>query len=76
MDALAQASAQDDAAALVVGAEGWHQGVVGIVAARLVDRFARPAIAIGFKQGAGRGSARTPVRDQPLRGAGRLLRRT
>jgi single-stranded-DNA-specific exonuclease len=60
MDALAQATAQEDAPALVVGAEGWHQGVVGIVAARLVDRFARPAIAIGFKQGAGRGSARTP----------------
>ncbi len=60
IEALAQATAQDDAAALVVGAEGWHQGVVGIIAARLVDRFARPTVAIGFKQGAGRGSARTP----------------
>jgi single-stranded-DNA-specific exonuclease len=33
--------------------------VVGIIAARLVDRFARPAIAIGFRDGEGRGSART-----------------
>ena len=44
-EALAQATAQvedDDAAAVVVGAEGWHPGVVGIIAARLVDRFARP----------------------------------
>jgi len=61
-EALAQASAQVaemDAPALVVGAEGWHAGVVGIIAARLVDRFARPAIAIGFRDGQGRGSART-----------------
>jgi single-stranded-DNA-specific exonuclease len=61
MEALGQATAQeqDGAPALVVGAEGWHAGVVGIVAARLVDRFARPAIAIGFRDGEGRGSART-----------------
>jgi single-stranded-DNA-specific exonuclease len=60
-EALAMATAQveDQAAAVVVGAEGWHPGVVGIIAARLVDRFARPAIAIGFRDGAGRGSART-----------------
>src|SRR5262249_49382112 len=52
-EALAQAALQveDQAAALVVGAEGWHPGVVGIIAARLVDRFARPAIAIGFQGG-------------------------
>jgi single-stranded-DNA-specific exonuclease len=59
MEARAQAAGQADAAAVVVGAEGWHQGVVGIVAARLVDEYARPAIAIGFKDGQGRGSART-----------------
>ena len=61
-EALAMATAQveeDGAAALVVGAEGWHAGVVGIIAARLVDRFGRPAIAIGFRDGEGRGSART-----------------
>src|SRR5262245_58908644 len=60
-EALAQAVLQveEQAAALVVGAEGWHPGVVGIIAARLVDRFGRPAIAIGFRDGEGRGSART-----------------
>ena len=61
-EALAQATAQVEehaAPALVVGAEGWHPGVVGIIAARLVDRFARPAIVIGFRDGEGRGSART-----------------
>jgi len=53
------AEEQPDAAALVVGAEGWHQGVVGIVAAKLVERFARPAVVVGFAGDRGRGSART-----------------
>jgi single-stranded-DNA-specific exonuclease len=59
MEARGQAAAQAEAPAVVVGAEGWHQGVVGIVAARLVDELGRPAIAVGFKDGEGRGSART-----------------
>ena len=46
---------------IVVGAEGWHRGVVGISAARLVDRFDVPAIVIAFDEdGIGHGSARTP----------------
>ncbi|HEX3697428.1 MAG TPA: single-stranded-DNA-specific exonuclease RecJ [Polyangia bacterium] len=46
-------------AALVVGADGWHPGVVGIIAAKLVEKFARPVVVIGFENGQGRGSART-----------------
>lgn len=57
--ALAAADAQRDAAAIVVGEEGWHPGVVGIVAAKLVDRFRRPAVVVGFRDGVGRGSLRT-----------------
>ena len=45
--------------ALVLGAEGWHQGVVGIVAAKLVDKYRKPVVIIGFNEGYGRGSART-----------------
>lgn len=45
---------------LVVHGEGWHPGVVGIVAARLVDRHHRPAVVIGFDGKDGRGSCRTP----------------
>ncbi|MDX2020670.1 MAG: single-stranded-DNA-specific exonuclease RecJ [Deltaproteobacteria bacterium] len=45
--------------AIVVGDEGWHHGVVGIVAAKLVDKYARPTIVVGFHEGKGRGSART-----------------
>jgi len=44
---------------LVLAGQGWHQGVVGIVAARLVERFARPALVIGLDGAQGRGSARS-----------------
>jgi single-stranded-DNA-specific exonuclease len=44
---------------LVLAGQGWHQGVVGIVAARLAQRFARPALVIGLDGEQGRGSARS-----------------
>ncbi len=44
---------------LVVDGEGWHPGVIGIVASRLVDRFARPAIVIGYDGDTGKGSGRS-----------------
>jgi single-stranded-DNA-specific exonuclease len=46
-------------AALVVAGQGLHLGVVGIVAAKLVDRFGVPAIVVGLDGQSGRGSART-----------------
>jgi single-stranded-DNA-specific exonuclease len=58
-EALQAAEGSATAAAVVVGAEGWHQGVVGIVASKLVERFRRPAVVVGFKDGQGRGSGRT-----------------
>lgn len=46
-------------AALVLAARHWHSGVVGIVAARLVERFHRPAVVIAVdKHGVGKGSVR------------------
>lgn len=44
---------------IVVANAGWHEGVVGIVAARLVQRFERPAIVLGIENGHARGSARS-----------------
>jgi single-stranded-DNA-specific exonuclease len=58
-EALRAAEEFPNDAALVLGAEGWHQGVVGIVAAKLVDKFRKPVVVVGFKDGSGRGSART-----------------
>jgi len=50
----------DEHAAIVVGARGWHPGVVGIVASRLLKRHYRPTIVIGFAEdGLGKGSGRS-----------------
>ncbi|HEX2071209.1 MAG TPA: single-stranded-DNA-specific exonuclease RecJ [Thermoleophilaceae bacterium] len=47
------------AAAIVVAGEGWHPGVVGIVASRLVERHRRPCVAIALDGERGRGSGRS-----------------
>lgn len=58
-EAVTQVEAGESPPAIVVGAEGWHVGVLGIVAARLVERYHRPAIVVAFDQrGQGKGSAR------------------
>jgi single-stranded-DNA-specific exonuclease len=44
---------------VVVASDAWHRGVLGIVAARLVDAFGVPAIVIAFDGDEGHGSART-----------------
>lgn len=46
-------------AALLVESEGWHVGVIGIVASRLVERYGRPAFVIGMDGEVGRGSGRS-----------------
>jgi single-stranded-DNA-specific exonuclease len=47
-------------AAIVAGAPGWHPGVLGIVASRIVRKYHRPAIVIGFDEnGMGKGSGRS-----------------
>jgi single-stranded-DNA-specific exonuclease len=50
-----------DAPAIVVAGEGWHPGVVGIVAGRLRERYRRPVIVIGLDPilGVGKGSGRS-----------------
>jgi single-stranded-DNA-specific exonuclease len=60
--ALAQATAAFDGGkrrSLVLAGEGWHPGVIGIVASRIVERFYRPTVVIGFDNGTGKGSARS-----------------
>lgn len=63
---LAEALAQADAAhdlnrdrAIVLASPAWHPGVIGIVAARLVERFGRPTALIGTGGSEARGSARS-----------------
>ncbi len=59
-EAMAQAEARGLDGPLVWAAgEGWHPGVVGIVAARLKESTHRPAVVIGIDGGIGKGSARS-----------------
>ncbi len=56
MDAAAARAADP---VIVVAGEGWHAGVIGIVAARVKERFGRPAIVIGLSGATGKGSGRS-----------------
>jgi single-stranded-DNA-specific exonuclease len=49
----------DSDAALVFAGEGWHRGVVGIVASRVVERFHRPVFVLGIGEGVAQGSGRS-----------------
>ena len=58
--ALAQVDAHGTQGALAWAAEdGWHPGVVGIVAARVKEALHKPAVVIGFEGDIGKGSARS-----------------
>lgn len=60
IEALAQAEARGlDAPLVWAASEGWHPGVVGIVAARLKESANRPSVVIGFEGNVGKGSARS-----------------
>jgi single-stranded-DNA-specific exonuclease len=59
-EAIVEAEAAGDRAAIVVARLGWHPGVAGIVAAKLVERLKKPAAVIALgEDGQGRGSVRT-----------------
>ena len=51
---------------LVVAGEGWHRGVIGIVASKLVDAFHRPAIVLSVEDGVAQGSCRSIPRFDML----------
>jgi single-stranded-DNA-specific exonuclease len=59
-EALASLGLEDKGAVIVTASEGWHPGIVGLVAARLKEKFARPAFAIALEPGGiGTGSGRS-----------------
>jgi single-stranded-DNA-specific exonuclease len=59
-EAMAALGLEERGAVVVTAAPGWHPGVVGLVAARLKERFGRPAFAIALGQGGiGTGSGRS-----------------
>ncbi len=58
-DALAMPGAQKPTTPLVLAAEGWHPGVIGIVASRLTDAFSLPSVMICLDGDKGKGSCRS-----------------
>ena len=44
---------------IVVAGENWHEGVLGIVASKLMEKFEKPSVVISLKDGVGKGSARS-----------------
>jgi single-stranded-DNA-specific exonuclease len=56
---LAEAQSAQGRRVIVLAREGWHAGVIGIVAGRIKDRVAKPAVVIGLEGGYGKGSARS-----------------
>ncbi len=55
----ARLEADSAVAALTVASEGWHPGVIGIVASRLKEKFNRPVFVIALEEGVGKGSGRS-----------------
>lgn len=51
--------AHDLGKVLVIGGEGWHPGVIGIVASRLTEKYYRPAVLLSLEEETGKGSARS-----------------
>jgi single-stranded-DNA-specific exonuclease len=54
-----EALPMDQRDALVLSSEDWHQGVVGIVASRLSEKYSRPSFMIHLQDGVGKGSCRS-----------------
>jgi len=48
--------------AIILAAEGWHPGVIGIVASRIVERYGRPTFLVAFDGDTGKGSGRSVER--------------
>ncbi len=59
LDRCLERPVTDEDAALVFWGEGWHRGVVGIVASRVVQRYHRPAVVLGVENGVAHGSGRS-----------------
>jgi single-stranded-DNA-specific exonuclease len=59
LDLLAESYDPDQDYGVVLASEGWHPGVIGIVASRVVERIHRPVVMVALEGESGRGSARS-----------------
>ncbi|MEO8295335.1 MAG: single-stranded-DNA-specific exonuclease RecJ [Gemmatimonadota bacterium] len=68
----------ENTAGFVIAGDGWHPGVVGIVASRVVERYGRPTFIVAFDGDVGKGSGRSISRfdlHEALVGCGNFLDR-
>lgn len=59
MDKIMKDTTFDKKQVIVLWGEGWHHGVIGIVASRICERFYKPCILVSFENGVGKGSGRS-----------------
>jgi single-stranded-DNA-specific exonuclease len=59
IDAMLAAGAVDQLGCLVIDGDGWHRGVLGILASRVVERTGRPALVLSHENGEAHGSGRS-----------------
>ena len=57
--AIKQIDTLGDNSVIVLGSDGWHQGVIGVVASRITERYSRPCILFSFDGDVGKGSGRS-----------------
>lgn len=57
--AMAQAESQANAPVMLLAGEGWHAGVIGIVAGRIKEKYQRPVAVVALDAGQGKASARS-----------------
>jgi single-stranded-DNA-specific exonuclease len=58
-EAMRQAEAAGDEPVLLIAGEGWHPGVIGIVASRIAEKFRRPTCVVALENGIGKASCRS-----------------
>ena len=58
-EALQKIDKKEDRKVLVLPGDGWHSGVIGIVASRITEEFFKPCIMVSFEGDVGKGSLRS-----------------
>lgn len=56
---LIETNKENEKSAIVLGHNGWHHGVIGIVSSKITETYFKPSILVSFEDGAAKGSGRS-----------------